>query len=420
MHIDQADSADVDLMISQLEAKYQQLADSRLNLDLTRGKPSPAQVALASELDGILHGDFVDADGVDTRNYGGIAGIRQAREMCAQISGCDPERTLIGGNSSLNLMYQVVEFALNFGLHGVPWKHAGKVRILCPVPGYDRHFALCEHLGIDMISLPMTTTGPDMDRAEALVREDPAIKGIWCVPRFSNPSGDVYASATVERIARLGKIAGPGFLVLWDNAYAVHSLYEDAPELADIDNYLDADTESSVVQFGSTSKITFAGAGLAWLCSSAANIKQISGHLEFTTIGPDKVNQLRHVRLLQDRAGVAAHMDKHAELVRPRFELVLRLLEEELQGSGLATWTKPQGGYFILLNTRPGLAREVVNLAAEVGVKLTPAGATWPYGEDPRDSDIRLAPTFPDHDELATAVRAFIVCLQLASWRQLR
>ncbi|WP_279246344.1 aminotransferase class I/II-fold pyridoxal phosphate-dependent enzyme [Candidatus Litorirhabdus singularis] len=420
MHIDQASKADAENMISQLEASYQQLASSQLNLDLTRGKPSPAQVALASDLDGILQGNYVDADGIDTRNYGGLAGIREARELCAAISGCDPDQTLLGVNSSLNLMYQVVEFALNFGLQGDAWKQSGAVRILCPVPGYDRHFALCEHLGIDMVPLPMTATGPDMDQAEALVREDPAIKGIWCVPRFSNPSGDTYSSATVERLAKLGKIAGAGFLVLWDNAYAVHSLYEDAPVLPAIDHYLDAETESSVVQFGSTSKITFAGAGLAWLCSSADNIKRISSHLAFSTIGADKVNQLRHVRFLQNRAGVEAHMRKHAELVRPRFELVLKLLEEELEGSGLATWTKPKGGYFIQLNTRRGLAREVVKLAADIGVKLTPAGATWPYGRDPRDSDIRLAPTFPDHNELEAAVRAFIVCLKLASWRQLR
>jgi DNA-binding transcriptional MocR family regulator len=329
--------------------------------------------------------------------------------------------TLIGGNSSLTLMYNTVDFALSEGLRGPgsAWGNSDSVRFLCPSPGYDRHFAICEHLGIEMITVPMLDSGPDMDAVEALVRADREIVGMWCVPRFSNPTGCVYSEATVRRIARLGEIAGEYFRVFWDNAYAVHTLYEDAPPLASIrDHCVEYGTLDSVFQFGSTSKITFAGAGVAFMSSSPDNLAALKAHLAFQTIGPDKVNQLRHVRFLRDADTLAAHMRRHELLIRPRFEAVLETLDRELAGTGMGHWTVPRGGYFISFDTRPGLARAVVKLADDIGVKLTPAGATFPYGEDPEDRNIRLAPTFPSLDDVRDSVEAFVVCVKLASVRQ--
>jgi DNA-binding transcriptional MocR family regulator len=332
-----------------------------------------------------------------------------------------PSNTLVGGNSSLTLMYHTIEFALSEGLRGpqTAWGNSDAVKFLCPAPGYDRHFAICEHLGIEMITVPMLDSGPDMDAVEKLVSNDACIKGMWCVPRFSNPTGCVYSEETVERIARLGGIAGEHFLVMWDNAYAVHALYPDAPALAPISDYCrQHGTEDSVFQFGSTSKITFAGAGVAFLASSAANLAALKAHLAFQTIGPDKVNQLRHVRFLRDAATLTDHMEKHAELIRPRFESVLDTLEKELGGTGMGRWTVPQGGYFISFDTLPGLAEKVVQMAADIGVKLTPAGATFPYGRDPQDCNIRLAPTFPTQEEVRAAAAAFVTCVKLASVEQ--
>jgi DNA-binding transcriptional MocR family regulator len=419
MHIDSADKAQLQNLQTELNAEYQKLQQAKLKLDLTRGKPGEEQLSLSNALDGILEGDYTDADGVDVRNYGGLTGIREARELGASILGCEAGNVMAGGNSSLSLMYQVMEYALNFGLQGQAWSSRAEVKFLCPVPGYDRHFTVCEHLGIHMISVPMTDAGPDMDQVEALVAADSNIVGMWCVPRFSNPCGRVYSPEVVERIARLGQIAGPGFLTMWDNAYAVHSLSDDARELTDINPLLrEHGTENTVVQFGSTSKITFAGAGMAFLGSGEDNISAFSKHLGFSSIGPDKVNQLRHVRFLRNRAGVEEHMRKHRAILSPRFSRVLQLLEEELADSGMGTWTHPLGGYFVLFNSIPGLAGAIVEMASDIGVKLTPAGSTWPYGEDPHDSDIRLAPSFPTINDVDAAMRAFITCVKLASVRQ--
>jgi aspartate/methionine/tyrosine aminotransferase len=419
VHIDRADQSQLQALQAELEGQYRELQQADLQLDLTRGKPCAEQLSLSDALDGILAGDYFDADGVDVRNYGGSTGIREARELCSQVLGSAPENTVIGGNSSLTLMYQTVEFALNYGFRGEPWKNRGEISFLCPVPGYDRHFAVCEHLGIGMIPVPMTAAGPDMDAVEKLVQDDSSIVGMWCVPRFSNPGGTVYSAEVVERIARLGQKAAPDFLVMWDNAYAVHVLHEDAPELANINDFLQAyGTADNVVQFGSTSKVTFAGAGMAFLATGAANVKALCSHMGFSSIGPNKVNQLRHVRFLSDLDGLHRHMRKHAAIIRPRFERVLRLLEEGLAEAGMGSWTTPAGGYFVQFNSRPGLAKNIVEMAAAIGVKLTPAGATWPYGEDPQDSDIRLAPTFPAMEEVEAAMRAFIVCVKLASVRQ--
>ena len=418
MHIDQLSAAELATELDSLQKQYTALGERNLSLDLTRGKPCTEQTSLSDDLDGILKGNFLSADGTDVRNYGGLEGLPEARELFAQVLGVSPGETLVGGSSSLTMMYGVIEFALTEGLAGPAsaWGNNHSVKFLCPAPGYDRHFSVCEHLGIEMITVPMLDTGPDMDRIETLVAGVESIMGMWCVPRFSNPTGCVYSDETVERIARLGQQAGDNFLVMWDNAYAVHTLYEDAPQLASIREYCQQHgTLDNVFQFGSTSKVTFAGAGVAFLASSESNIAALKQHLSFQTIGPDKVNQLRHVRFLADMDTLANHMSNHAAIIRPRFECVLETLSRELAGSGMGEWTSPRGGYFVSFNTLPGLARQVVQLAAAIGVKLTPAGATFPYGKDPEDSNIRLSPTYPSLDDLSAAVEAFVVCVKLAS-----
>lgn len=421
MHIDQLSTNELATQLEFLQEQYSKLHSLNLSLDLTRGKPGADQVALSNALDGMLNGNYLAADGADTRNYGGLDGLAEAKVLFGAVLGLPPEETLIGGNSSLTLMYNTIDFVLSEGLRGPEsaWGNSDTVKFLCPSPGYDRHFAICEHLGIEMIAVAMLDSGPDMDRVEALVQQDDSIKGIWCVPRFSNPTGCVYSDETVERVARLGQIAPEHFIVMWDNAYAVHALYDDARPLASIRDYcLQHGTLDNVFQFGSTSKVTFAGSGVAFLGSSVDNLAALKAHLAFRMIGPDKVNQLRHVRFLQDRDTLAAHMAKHAALIRPRFESVLRTLEQELGGTGMGSWLAPRGGYFISFNTLPGLAREVVRLADDIGVKLTPAGATFPYGKDPQDSNIRLSPTFPSEQDVQATADAFVVCVKLASIRQ--
>lgn len=421
MHIDELSATELATQLDALQQQYDALKSRKLALDLTRGKPCTEQVALSDPLDGILGGNYRAADGTDVRNYGGLDGLPEARALFARMLQAPPEHTLIGGNSSLTLMYSTIDFALNEGLAGPAsaWGNHDTVKFLCPAPGYDRHFAICEHLGIEMITVPLLDDGPDMDQVEALVKADAAIKGMWCVPRFSNPTGCVYSEKTVERIARLGLIAPEHFVVMWDNAYAIHTLYDDAPPLASIHEYCRRHgTLDSVFQFGSTSKITFAGAGVAFMAGSDRNMAALKRHLGFQTIGPDKVNQLRHVRFLADEQTLARHMAAHATIIRPRFECVLEVLNRELQGSGMGVWTAPRGGYFISFNTLPGLARRVVRLADQIGVKLTPAGATYPYGQDPDDSNIRLSPTFPALADVQAAVEAFVVCVKLAALEQ--
>ncbi|MFV0476662.1 MAG: aminotransferase class I/II-fold pyridoxal phosphate-dependent enzyme [Parahaliea sp.] len=421
MHIDKASPSELNSVLSDLYEQYDQLAERKLALDLTRGKPGTEQLALSDALDGILTDNFTAADGTDVRNYGGLDGLHEARAFFGGLLGTEVKETLIGGNSSLTLMYQIMDFATNQGLRGSEsaWGLQDNIKFLCPVPGYDRHFSICEYLSIEMLPVPMLTTGPDMDQVEAMVKADPAIKGIWCVPRFSNPDGCVYSDETVERIAKLPLIAGDHFLVMWDNAYCVHTLYDDAPILTPINQFCrQYKTMDGVFQFGSTSKITFAGAGVAFMASSERNLSTFKAHLAFQSIGPDKVNQLRHIRFLKDEATLTAHMGEHAKLIRPRFEAVLSALEAELADSGMGEWTHPKGGYFISFNTRPGLAREVVELANKIGVKLTPAGATFPYGQDPDDRNIRLAPTFPSLADVEAGINAFVLCVKLASVKQ--
>ena len=403
----------------ELDAAYQRFRDAGLALDLTRGKPNPAQLALSDGLDA-FDGGFVTADGTDTRNYGGIDGLPEARALGAALLGVRPEEVIAGGNSSLTLMYFYLLHAWLYGAAGpgTAWRDGGAVRFLCPVPGYDRHFTMLEDLGIEMVTVPMRDDGPDMDQVEARVREDASLRGIWCVPKYSNPGGQVYSDATVDRLGRLPTIAGPHFRIMCDNAYAVHDLYDDAPRLA---NVMDAcrrhDTEDSLVLFGSTSKVTRAGAGIAFIAASATTLGQFRKRMQVFTIGPDKVNQLRHVRFLRDLNGIRAHMRKQATVLRPRFELVLRNLSTALDGAGMGSWTSPRGGYFVSFDALPGLATTIVGLAADAGVKLTPAGATFPYRRDPNDANIRLAPTFPELAELDQAMQIFVVCVQLASLR---
>ena len=421
MHIEQLSAEALSSELQSLETQYAALAARNLSLDLTRGKPSTEQLSLSDSLDGILDGNYLSEDGTDVRNYGGQEGLPEARRLFGQVLGVSPDEILVGGNSSLALMYAVIDLALSVGLRGLEsaWGNSDAVKFLCPVPGYDRHFAICEHLGIDMIPVPLLDNGPDMDLVEKLVREDESIKGIWCVPRFSNPTGCVYDDHTLERLAKLGQVAGDHFIIMYDNAYAVHTLTAGAAALANIHDYCKRHgTCDSVFQFGSTSKITFAGAGVGFLASSEANLEALKDHLLFQSIGPDKVNQLRHVKLLRDPEGLALHMEKHAAILQPRFEAILARLEAELAGTGMGDWIAPQGGYFISFDTRPGLAREVVRLASEIGVALTPAGATFPYGDDPGDSNVRLAPSFPSLADVQATVEAFVVCVKLASVRQ--
>ena len=442
MHIDTMDAAALGRAETELAQRYAALRAEGLSLDLTRGKPAGDQLELIAALDGALDGGYRTADGTDTRGYGVGDGIAEARRLGAEWLGLAHEEVLAGGNSSLTLMYLFLLGAHRFGLDGPgsAWADdAGGARFLCPVPGYDRHFTICEDLGIEMVPVPMTGEGPDMDRVEALVAGDSGMRGMWCVPRYSNPTGETYSADTVRRIAALGRIAAPRFRVMWDNAYAVHHLAgagagagaeaeagagPEAEAGAGPENVMDhcraAGTEDSVVQFASTSKVTFAGAGISFFGGSRRNVDWFRARLSVMTIGPDKVNQLRHVRLLPDMDAVHAHMDRHAALLRPKFDCVRRRLEEGLGNLGMGRWTDPAGGYFVSFWTRPGLAKETVRLAAGAGVRLTPAGAAFPYGEDPDDSHIRLAPSFPPLAEVDRAMEVFVTCVKLAAVRRAR
>jgi DNA-binding transcriptional MocR family regulator len=406
----------------ELEEQLSAFRASGLDLDLTRGKPSIAQLALSAELDGILDGDYRLADGTDARGYGGLEGIPEARALAAEWLGVHPNEVLVGGNSSLTLMYLFMLSAHLLGLQGPAsaWcRQAGGARFLCPVPGYDRHFAICEELGIDMLAVPMNNHGPDMDVVESRLAADASIKGIWCVPRFSNPSGVVYSDAVVRRLAKLPREAGDGFFVFWDDAYAVHAFdAKPAPPFNLMDECRRQGTQDQVVLFGSTSKATFAGAGLAFMAASVDTLKAFARHLSISTIGPDKVNQLRHLRFLPDMAAVHALMARHAALLRPKFQCLQKRLREGLEGRGMGSWTDPAGGYFVSFDALPGLASRIIARAAEAGVKLTPAGAAFPYGKDPEDCNIRLAPSYPDIEDVDRAMQVFVCCVQLCSAEQ--
>ena len=394
---------------SELQARYDSYIDAGLKLDLTRGKPAAEQLDLSNELDGILGGFYLLQDGTDVRNYGGIMGIPEARQLGADVLNVQANQIMVGGNSSLTLVYQFVNHKLK------SWGEAG-IKFLCPVPGYDRHFTICEQFGIEMIPVPLHSEGPDMDTIENLVATDLTIKGIWCVPKYSNPTGQTYSNDIVNRFARLPQIASQDFQIFWDNAYVVHDLVESGDKLANLFEAAEkAETADSIVILGSTSKITFAGAGISFLAASEAQLKDFEGYLSAQTIGFDKVNQLRHVRFLKDNDGIRAHMARHRTIIKPKFDLVLKKLEDNLAGKDIATWTSPKGGYFISLDTDRSIASEVIAMAGTAGVKLTPAGATYPYGNDPENRNIRIAPTYPTIDELSQAMDVFVTCAELAS-----
>ena len=404
-----------------LTAQYEGLKAQNLSLDLTRGKPSSEQLDLADSLDGILDGEFIDAAGVDTRNYGGLRGIMSARQLGADLLGTEAAQTMSVGNSSLNIMYMVMLNNYLYGCRGkdTAWSELKAPKMLCPVPGYDRHFSITENFGIEMINVEMDENGPDMDQVEALIKADSDIIGIWCVPKYSNPSGATYSDEVVDRIAALGKIANSSFRVMWDNAYSVHDLVEDFKQLANISDRCKAHgTEDSVWQFASTSKVTHAGSGISFVSSTEDNLKNFEKLLGVTTIGADKVNQLRTVKLLPNMDATYAHMAKHRAILAPKFDLVLTALKSELD-SQYATWTKPEGGYFVSLDTQPNLAKAVIAMSSEAGVVLTGAGAPFPYGKDPKDCNIRIAPSFPPMNELKIALNVLIVCIKLATVRQI-
>lgn len=400
---------------------YQALLGRGLSLDLTRGKPSPEQLDLSSPLLALaLDGDYRAADGTDTRNYGGLQGLAELRAIFAGPLQVPLAQLIAADNTSLGLMHDCVVHALLSPPPGATSRWADQsVAFLCPVPGYDRHFAICERFGIDMIPVPMTPAGPDMEVVEARAGSDPRIKGIWCVPKHSNPDGTCYSDETVARLATM-HTAAEDFRVFWDNAYAVHDLVDEPVVIADLLAACAAAGHADrVFVFGSSSKITLAGSGVAFFGSSLANVSWFQGLNAKRTIGPDKVNQLRHARFLRDTAGLYEHMAAHRRLLRPKFAAVERILTEQLGGSGLATWSKPRGGYFVSLDVPAGCASEVVRRAGEAGVALTPAGATHPYGNDPEDRTIRIAPTFPSQQDLEDAVAGLAICVRLVGFEQL-
>lgn len=408
---------------SELEAKFEEKKACGLQLDMSRGKPSTSQLDISLGLLDVLtsKSGFLASDGIDCRNYGGLDGIPEAKQLMAEMMGTAPEHVIVFGNASLSIMYDSISRSYTHGVLGnTPWCKLDKIKFLCPVPGYDRHFAITERFGIEMINIPMTQDGPDMDLVEDLVNHDETVKGIWCVPKYSNPQGINYSDDTVRRFASL-KPAAKDFRIYWDNAYVIHHLYEDhQAELLDIISECEkAGNPDIVYEFASTSKVSFSGAGIAALAASKANLDDIKKQLTIQTIGYDKINQLRHVTYFKNLEGLKQHMKKHANEMRPKFEAVLDVLEEELADTGIASWEKPYGGYFISFEAMEGCAKKIVAKCKEAGVTLTGAGATYPYGKDPKDSNIRIAPSFPTLEELKTAARLFTLCVKLASVEKL-
>ena len=403
-----------------LKAAYKEYQKMDLSLNMARGKPAVEQLDMVMDILDVLDSksEMVAENGIDVRNYGEMDGIPEAKKLMADMMGTKAENVLVFGNASLTIMYDTVSRSMTHGVCGsTPWCHLDKIKFLCPVPGYDRHFAVTEHFGIEMINIPMTEDGPDMDMVEQYVNNDPSVKGIWCVPKYSNPQGYVYSDETVKRFAAL-KPAAEDFRIFWDNSYVVHHLYEDRQaELLDIISECEkAGNPDIVYEFASTSKVTFAGAGIA---SSKKNLDFIRKSMTIQTIGYDKVNQYRHVKYFKDLDGIKAKMKQHADILRPKFELVDEILTKELEGLGIGTWTKPLGGYFITFETLEGCATSVVKKAKEAGVVLTGAGAPFPYGTDPRDFVIRIAPSYPTLEELRQAAEVFVLCVKLASVEKL-
>lgn len=404
---------------TKLKDQYKKYQGMGLNLNMARGKPCREQLDLSMGMMDTLNSDadLSCEDGTDCRNYGVLDGIHEAKVLIGAMMENKPENIIIYGNSSLNVMYDTVSRAYTHGIMGnTPWCKLDKVKFLCPVPGYDRHFAITEYFGIEMIPVQMTPTGPDMDEVERLVKDDETIKGIWCVPKYSNPQGYSYSDETVRRFARL-RPAARDFRIFWDNAYGVHHLYDGSQDylIEILEECKKAGSPDLVYKFSSTSKITFPGSGIAAIATSLNNLEEIKAQLNYQTIGHDKVNQLRHVRFFGDLAGIKAHMKKHAAIIRPKFEAVLEALERDLEPVGIGSWTNPKGGYFISFDAPDGCAKAIVDKAKKAGVTMTKAGATYPYGKDPHDSNIRIAPTFPSLSDLKLAMDIFTVCVRLVA-----
>lgn len=406
-----------------LEAVYQEYAKRGLKLDMSRGKPSAQQLDLSMDMMDMADSrtKLAALDGTDLRNYGELDGIQEAKELLGAIMGCRAENVIVYGNSSLSIMYDAVSRSVTHGVLGnTPWCKLENVKFLCPVPGYDRHFSITEYFGIEMINIPMNEDGPDMDLVEELVAKDEAIKGIWCVPKYSNPQGISYSDEVVRRFAAL-KPAAKDFRIYWDNAYAVHHLYEDKQDqiLDILEECKKAGNPDMVYEFVSLSKVSFAGAGIGGMAASETNLLEIKKQLQIATIGFDKINQFRHVKYFKNMEGIEKHMMKHAALIRPKFDFVLETFEKELQPCQIASWIRPNGGYFITFDTLEGCAKAVVSKAKEAGVVLTPAGAPYPYGKDEKDTTIRIAPTFPTLEDLKLATEIFVTCVKLVSIEKL-
>lgn len=408
---------------AQLNAEYEEAKAKGLKLDMSRGKPGASQLALSMPMLDVINSssDMRTVLGNDTRNYGDLDGIGECRRLLANMMGVNKDNVVVCGNSSLNIMYDTVSRSMIKGVNGsTPWSKLDKVKFLCPVPGYDRHFKITEYFGIEMINIPLYEDGPDMDMVEEYVNNDSAVKGIWCVPKYSNPTGISYSDEVVKRFAAL-KPAAEDFRIYWDNAYCIHHLYDD--EQVEILNILDecekAGNPNMVYIFASTSKISFPGSGVSAVASSLENIDFIESQMTVQTIGHDKINQLRHARYFKNIDGMKAHMQKHADLMRPKFEAVLEVLEKELGGLEIGSWTKPKGGYFISFDAMEGCAKAIVAKCKDAGVVLTGAGATFPYGKDPKDSNIRIAPSFPTPEEMAMATDLFVLCVKLVSVEKL-
>ena len=413
-----------DELLSQLQLQqeaYNRCVEKKLSLNMARGKPAKAQLDLCADILTVISKPEDCFDGnIDARNYGELAGLPCARAYWAEILGCKPEQTFLGGSASLNLMYDVIAKAYTHGLvHSErPWCKEEKIKFLCPAPGYDRHFRITESFGAELITVPMTAEGPDMDMVEQLVK-DPAVKGIWCVPKYSNPDGIIYSDETISRFAHL-KPAAPDFVIMWDNAYCIHEFDGDFVPFADIISLCEkAGNPDMVLEFASTSKITIAGGGISVMAGSVASIQYLSKLWGVQTISYDKINQLRHVRFLKDKAHTLEIMKGHAAIMNPKFQCVLRMLDEQITPLNIANWNRPKGGYFVSLNTMPGTAKRTLALCKEAGVTMTDAGATFPYGMDPNDSNIRIAPSLPPVEELEQAMEVFCTCLKLAALEKL-
>ena len=400
---------------SNVKAEYERLRLMHLSLDMSRGKPGADNMDLSEKMFDLVGNDtgFKNISGIDCRNYGGLDGLQELKTLFAEILELSEDQIIVGGNSSLNMMFDTIAQAMTHGMGGEPWMKQGEIKFLCPVPGYDRHFAITEYFGIKLIPVPMSNEGPDMDLVEELVKDE-KVKGIWCVPKYSNPEGITYSDNVVRRMAALKPAAGD-FRIFWDNAYVVHDLYDEGDKLLNIySECVKAGNPDLPLIFTSTSKITFPGAGVAAQAASPNNVAMLKGRMKFQTIGPDKLNQLRHARMLRNLSDVKKHMKRHAQILRPKFEAVLSELDKQLKGTEIARWNNPKGGYFISLYVEKGCAKRVEELCANAGMILTPAGATYPYGVDPDDSNIRIAPSFPSVEEIEKASVVLCVAIRYA------